>query len=264
MGLITLLTNLAATLVLMTGLYLLSGWVLHFGFLPISSALSLSGFNRLIFYFLLLPGTIIHEISHLIACLVVGVRVRDVQLFSPQPDGRLAWVTHATTDPIRRAWISLAPFFGGSLFLFWATRAAFPSLDVGQVNGVAGAWGSLGEMVRLVVSTLAGADWQQASTWLWLYLTFSLAYSIAPSRLDLIEGVRGGIVIGVVAALLALMDSVAHWSLASNPQVNQIASGLAGLLAGLNLLLLFSLVLIGLSLLVLVPMAALASWIRGG
>ena len=65
------------------------------------------------FYLLLTPGTIIHELSHTVASLVLLVPVREVHLFRlrHKPDGtvQLGEVVHANADPIRNFLIAMAP-----------------------------------------------------------------------------------------------------------------------------------------------------------
>jgi hypothetical protein len=64
-------------------------------------------------YLAVMPGTILHESSHWLACRMLAVPVGRTRLFRPRrhPDGSvgLGEVRHARTGPLRRALISVAP-----------------------------------------------------------------------------------------------------------------------------------------------------------
>jgi len=81
--------------------------------------------SRLLGYLLAMPGTVLHESAHYLACVILRVpagrqlRTRDgrrarVRLFYPQRDPVtgsviLGMVPHAKTDPVRGALIAIAP-----------------------------------------------------------------------------------------------------------------------------------------------------------
>lgn len=62
---------------------------------------------RLIFY----PGVIVHELSHLIICLFLGVKVKKLSFGITE-----SYVKHDQTDPIRMSLIALAPFYLGFIW----------------------------------------------------------------------------------------------------------------------------------------------------
>ena len=69
--------------------------------------------------FLLLPGVIIHELSHLFASVVLFVPVGNME-FTPKKSGnglKLGSIEIAKTDPIRRSIIGFAPVFLGLLLV---------------------------------------------------------------------------------------------------------------------------------------------------
>ncbi len=76
----------------------------------------------ILFYSLLvLPGTIIHELSHWIVAEILQVRTGEITIL-PNLKGegereRLGSVTTARTDPLRGFLIGVAPFVSGLLFL---------------------------------------------------------------------------------------------------------------------------------------------------
>jgi len=295
-GFTSLVYAAATTVGLMVALFLLSQAVLRYGLMPLSAALSLSGFNRPLFYLFILPGTVVHEASHLIACLLTGVRVRSFQLFAPQQNGVVGWVNHDRADIVRRNLIALAPFLGGSLMLYLLTRLAFPGVELspeswattpGDVGGTLGTLlSSVGEALRgidlgnpvtwlflylafslgygSVGEALRGIDLGNPVTWLFLYLAFSLGYGIAPSRHDLSPSLLDGAIVLGAVLLLRLADSALGLGLGESDVANSLAGGLAGLLQGLNALLLFSAVLVAAGAVFLIPLAAIIYRLRGG
>ncbi len=75
---------------------------------------------RLILY----PGVIIHEFSHVFACLFLGAKISKVSFGINE-----SYVKHDKVTPVKMALISLAPFYIGLLvsilFLFLVNRSAF-------------------------------------------------------------------------------------------------------------------------------------------
>ncbi len=77
---------------------------------------------------LFLPGVIIHELSHWLVASVLFVHTGDIE-FVPQihKDGvKLGSVAIASTDPLRRFLIGIAPFLGGLGIMLLAGRYLFP------------------------------------------------------------------------------------------------------------------------------------------
>jgi len=60
---------------------------------------------RLLFY----PGVIIHEISHIIGCIILNVRISKIS-FGLQE----SYVKHEQAGPVRMSLIALAPFYLGA------------------------------------------------------------------------------------------------------------------------------------------------------
>jgi len=267
MGLSLLTITSMISVALMLILFLLSHVVLHYGLLPLSASLALPGFSKPLFYLLILPGTIIHECSHFLACRLTMVRVFKAELFNPKANGIVGQVVYEHTDPIRRNIIAFAPFLGGSLALYMVMALVLPgghNLNLSrlfiQPNDLPG---SLATALTTVWAIIATADLTRPSTWLFFYLVFSVGYGIAPSRTDLSHLLADGLLVAGVSLSLYLLDSYGHLGLLRSDLVNALAVWLAGLLHGLNALLLFSVVIIGLGSLILVPVALLLYGLRG-
>jgi len=118
-----------------------------------------------VYYLLLAPGTIIHELCHTVASLVLLVPVREVHPFRlrREPDGtvQLGEVVHDSTDPIRNFLIATAPLFGAAGIIYGLSEWMLPK----------------------------GVSWEQLLrsgwTYLFLVIVFFIALGLSPSRQDL-------------------------------------------------------------------------------
>ena len=118
-----------------------------------------------LYYLILAPGTIIHELCHTVASLILLVPVCEVHLFRlrHEPDGtvQLGEVVHDNTDPIRNFLIAMAPLFGAGGIIYGLSVWLLPK----------------------------GVSWEQLLTNGWTYLflviVFFVALGLSPSRQDL-------------------------------------------------------------------------------
>jgi len=264
-GLETLAYALVVTVALMAAIFILSRLLLNFALLPLAAVFSVSGFNTSLLYLFVFPGTVIHELSHYLACIFTGVRVRQVRLFSPQKNGALGWVLSDPADPIRRSLIALAPFIGGSLAIYALLRFGLPS---GQIDPLSVTPNNLVEGFRAsllsITTTLRSTDLHQLSTWLILYVLFSLGFAVAPSSEDLAPLAAYGILAAAIVITVKAGDQHYSWGLAQNLLLNNVAVFLTGALQRLNGLLLFAAAVVALGALIIVPFAMIGLWLRSG
>jgi hypothetical protein len=138
--------------------------------------------GRSAFYLLVLPGVVLHEGAHYLACLITGTKVVRFAPFSPQrsADGRLVlgYVRHERRAFPIRAIIGLAPVILNPLGLLFTTALLTP-LTFRQVADP-----SVGIVVKGIFASgfLTGAPLQAA---VWAYLSLSFALGSVPSREDL-------------------------------------------------------------------------------
>jgi len=117
-------------------------------------AILINHVGRGAYYMFAAIGTPVHELSHLITCLLFGHKIKRFSLFSPTSEGRLGFVEHAydSRNPYHRAgcfFIGISPLIGGSFFLWILTKALFPGFNLG--------WGVENEGIRLLVAGEWGA-----------------------------------------------------------------------------------------------------------
>jgi hypothetical protein len=138
--------------------------------------------GRVVFYLLILPGVVLHEVAHYLACLLTGTRVLRFVPFSPQrsASGRLmlGYVQHERRPFPIRAIIGLAPIVLNPLGILLVTALLTPLSFAEAAN-------PRFEVVRegiLASGFLADSPLVAA---VWAYLSLSFALGSVPSREDL-------------------------------------------------------------------------------
>ncbi len=130
-----------------------------------------------VYSLLLFPGTVVHELAHFAAAMLLDVRVRKFSLLpARQPKGliRLGFVEIDQTDPLREALIGLAPLVAGSLIVLLLAPPGLPTLQDSR---------PLSDQVANLLSSLPKA-FSAPDFWLLLYLIFSVSNGMLPSESD--------------------------------------------------------------------------------
>jgi hypothetical protein len=154
-----------------------------------SHLMGISGFDgngsvlgRIVFYFLVFPGVVLHEGSHFLACLLTRTKVSRFAPFSPgrSNDGRfvLGYVRHERRAFPVGAIIGLAPILLNPLALLFVTALLTP-LTLQEV-----AHPSIEVMGKEIFASGFLSDTPLLAT-VWLYLSLSCALGSVPSREDL-------------------------------------------------------------------------------
>jgi hypothetical protein len=158
----------------------------------------------LILYFvIMLPGVVVHELNHWLTAVVLGVRVRKLS-FGPVRTGRsrrvsLGSIRVSNVDPVRASLIGMAPLVGGSAIIL---LIGYLVLDVGSLAEAAAGKGMEG--------ALAGLEqlMHVPDFWLWLYLVFSVSNVMLPSESDM-DNVRPVLIfLGIVALIVLVVGGV--------------------------------------------------------
>ena len=132
----------------------------------------------LLYFVLLLPGIIIHELSHWLAAKLLGVRTGKITLWPSKRRGnqmRMGSVKVARTDPFRGSLIGLAPLISGSFAILIIGQLILGLGDLGEVL-VTGNWEQIWESLLVHL--------QAPDFWLWLYLIFAVSNAMLPSESD--------------------------------------------------------------------------------
>jgi hypothetical protein len=131
-----------------------------------------------LYFVLLLPGIIIHELSHWLAAKLLGVRTGEVSLWPSKGRGkqmRMGSVSVARTDPFRASLIGVAPLISGSLAVLIIGQLILGLGDLGEVL-LNGEWEPFWESIL--------AHLHRPDFWLWLYLIFAISNAMLPSETD--------------------------------------------------------------------------------
>jgi hypothetical protein len=141
-----------------------------------------SGIGKAAFYLLLLPGVVLHESAHYLACLLTGTRVSRFVPFSPGslPDGRLrlGYVRHERRSAPVTALIGLAPVVLNPIGILVVTVLLTPLALAEVVSPQPEVFEE-----RILSSGFLTQSPGMAAAW--TYLAFSFALGSVPSREDL-------------------------------------------------------------------------------
>jgi hypothetical protein len=176
----------------------------------------------IIYFVLVLPGVVIHELSHWLMAKLLGVRVSRPKI-GPVRKGRsrrvsLGSVRVGKVDPVRASLIGLAPLLGGSAVILLVGNLV---LGVDELipamtgQGWEGILDGLEQVVRV------------ADFWLWLYLIFAVSNAMLPSESDMAAVRPVLIFLGVAAAVMLIVTGIP----AIPPTVVEAVNAIAGYLA---------------------------------
>jgi hypothetical protein len=170
-----------------------------------------------LYYFLLAPGTVIHELCHASACLITLTPIYEVHVFRfrREPDGtvQLGEVVHGDAGPIRTFIIGIAPLVGASLLIYLLSVWLLPR---------GATW-----------TTLLASGW----TYLFLVSVFFVALGLSPSRQDLkaLPGFLAAALMLGLAGYFVVLALSKMWSLSGAAKA--VESGLRTASTGLIIVL---------------------------
>ncbi len=146
----------------------------------------------------LLPGIMLHELSHWAAAKVLGVGTRSFTLIPTlREDGSIRFGSVETdrTDPVRSALIGAAPLASGALIL---GALVFENL------GLASLLRGIGQYDLEAFALLWDRLQARPELAIWVYLAIVVSNTMLPSAADRSAWVPVGLIIGVVAVVVAL------------------------------------------------------------
>ncbi|MFH1126227.1 MAG: hypothetical protein V1703_03810 [Candidatus Altiarchaeota archaeon] len=143
------------------------------------------------FALLVLPGTILHEISHAAAALITGCKITSLSLFSFNlKTGVLGSVNYVSKKSkvsfIRDLLITFSPFFGCGMAMVVLSKYLFQNpvgIDLHQM-GIQDVIYQLVESLRLIVSQYSQIGLSNLLKDVALYLQLCFAFGAAPSSFD--------------------------------------------------------------------------------
>ena len=175
-----------------------------------------------VYFVVVLPGVVVHELSHWLMAKILGVRVGRLSI-GPVRKARsrrvsLGSVRVGAVDPLRASLIGLAPLLGGTAIIL---LIGIVVLDVGNLaqtmvdSGLEGIVAALERAVRV------------PDFWLWLYVIFSISNAMLPSESDMAAVRPVLIFLGIAGAILLIVGGVPTIS----QDIVQVVNAIAGYLA---------------------------------
>ena len=184
---------------------------------------------------ILLPGTLVAQLGHVLGLLVTGATVTNTTLYKDDDSGE----PEMTQDPKPRIpvlgpiVIGMLPLVACAVAIFFVTRFLGGSI-VTEMKGqsvaetlpltLAGFWQLLRDQISLVESVVTaarGADWGRWQVWLFVYLVICLTVRMAPFPGTLRGTLGATIVLGLLSGLILSVTNTgrqgidAGWSVLS-------------------------------------------------
>ncbi len=198
---IPLLSRLVAFAVTLSALLVVSRWITR---QVQVIGLRLTGDERLTmmaYYLLLLPGILLHELSHFLTARVLGLKVGKFAL-GPRRRGKyveLGSVTVSSGGALRDSLVGLAPFLTGTVVLLLVGYRVFNVTILSEAWQLGG-WGAFRSALRDI--------WQVPDFWLWAYLIFVVSNAMAPSESDRKSWLLAGVYVAVALAGAYLLGAM--------------------------------------------------------
>ena len=175
-----------------------------------------------VYFVLVLPGVVLHEVSHWLMATLLGVRVSKFRL-GPVRQGRsnrvsLGSVRVGKVDPLRASLIGLAPLLGASavILLVGNLVLGLDELAAGfSGGGIEELWAGVQQVMRV------------PDAWLWLYLIFAISNAMLPSESDMSTVRPVLIFLGIAAAVYLVVAGVPSIPPGVRETVDAVASYLA-------------------------------------
>ncbi len=156
----------------------------------------------MLYFLALLPGILVHELSHWLAAILLRVPVGKLSLWPKKKQGgqvRLGAVSVGAADPLRASLIGVAPLVVGSLVILATGQLVLGASDLGRLL-LYGTWADL--WAQLV------AYWHVPDFLLWLYLIFATANAMLPSPSDRAAWPMMGLFLAGVSLVFVLVGGL--------------------------------------------------------
>lgn len=173
----------------------------------------------MLFYLLMFPGILLHELSHYLTAQLLGMKVGK---FALGPRKRrnaieLGSVTVSSGGAVRDSLVGLAPFLFGTAALLLVSYQVFDVDALGQRLALEG-WRSL--------PAILDGIWLVPDFWVWAYLIFVVSNAMTPSPADRQPWLVGGIYVGLALVAVWLLGGLPILAQALRTQVIGAVQGL--------------------------------------
>ncbi|WP_372371115.1 metalloprotease family protein [Candidatus Uabimicrobium sp. HlEnr_7] len=192
------------------------------------------GWNAVMFTGII--GTPIHEIGHVIFCILFRYKIREIKLFSPdRKTGTLGYVSYSYNkkslyQKIGTLFVGLAPFFIGITALLLFTYWMFPEFAVewklSSFSNIMQAefavfWDEFSHNFTIFINELfTEQNMKRWEFWLYLYVCLCIASHMAPSSSDLKGAWPGVFLLVIIIAITALISHYTNFLLSNEHMDN--------------------------------------------
>ena len=170
----------------------------------------------IIYFVLILPGVLLHEISHAVAAWLLRVRVRHLSIgIRRKGTGNkvaLGSVDIARTDPIRGSLIGMAPLIAGCAAILLISNWGL------KLNGLSLGGQAFWDELRRA--------YEAPDFWLWVYLVLAIGNAMLPSAADrqswsvaLLFGAFATVILYFTGLLDTFSQPVARWAQSTASQL---------------------------------------------
>lgn len=173
------------------------GFFMHYCTDTLRNRISLKVGSCFFIYFTCV-GTVVHELSHALMCIIFNHKINKISLFSPQADGVLGFVEHSYDrqnlyQRIGCFFIGVAPLVGGIVSIYFLSLLLLPENICYKF--------SQGYNPFLLFELICDPSFYlNIKSYIWLYLMFSIMLHTTLSPADL-EGSKVGLM-SLIAVLL--------------------------------------------------------------
>lgn len=155
----------------------------------------------MLYYLLMFPGILLHELSHYLTALLLGLKVSK---FAMGPQRRrnaieLGSVTVQRGGAVRDSLVGFAPFVAGTAVLLLIAYQVFDVTVLGQAWTQAG-WSGL----RAALADL----WQVSDVWVWAYVVFVVSNAMTPSSADRQPWLVAGVYLAIALVFAWLLGGL--------------------------------------------------------
>lgn len=140
------------------------------------------------FRLFVVPGVILHETGHVIACILTGTKIHRIRLF--KRDGGDVMHDAPKIPIVGSLLITLAPLVIGMLAIIFLAGRIMDMDKLKISTDVRDFW-------PFFFSIIGAIKWANLTTWVWLYLILSVGATMMPSWQDLRNSWISFVVLGV-------------------------------------------------------------------
>ena len=159
------------------------------------------------YIYLTAPGVMVHELGHVLFCLIFRHEILQVRLFSPDKNGTLGYVNHRYDS--KSYYQRLGNFFIGTGPIWFGVGAILLLSWFLLPGGMIGVGNEAEILLRTFFAGFLDKHfWMEWKSWLWAYLSFCIAVHVTLSKEDLHGSLDGFL---LLLGLILILSFVLGW-----------------------------------------------------